>query len=352
MSAKKLRAKLDLKFIRPLGRPTSPRSTGIAPDFGEKMFRRHISENASTVIHVDAQSPPPPPPPKDKGSRTYSVYNPTGHGDWDDVRYAVLASPTSDSSASPLGFDDSPRIFLPHEVRTPARRATETGSSPPPAKSTHARAATSRIPVAAGRITSPPPRRTVSSPEESDLRRREAQRRKELEEKEALREEAERQARLKRAKEEMLAQAAREEEARKAALEQELRRAAEERRKREAIEKEAEALAAMVVAERKRQEREKRRLEAQKLQRIRQELEEQRMAQEKERREWRERVARERKDLAMRLETQKTKNSRGLTVLLTGWLTVQSEDFLSYKRRFFHLREDALVLFKDAEVSA
>ena len=345
MSAKKLRSKLDLKFMRPLARPsTAPRSPGISADFSEKMFRRH--ETNPTVIHVDAQSPPPPPPPKDKSSKHYSLYNPTG-SNWDDVRYAVLASPTSDSD-----LDDSP-------VRTPPTRSkitplpgTPSSSPPAPPKSTHTRAATSRIPVASGRVMSPTrQRRTVSSPEETELRRREAQRLKELEEREAVREEAERQARLKREKEQMLEQAAHEEATRKAALEQELRRAAEERRKREAIEQEAEALAAMVAAERKRQERERRRLEAQKLQRMRQDIQEQRRAQEDERRSWRERVAMERKELAWRLETQKTKNSRGLTVLLTGWVTVQSEDFLSYKRRFFHLREDAFILFKDAEVS-
>ena len=47
----------------------------------------------------------------------------------------------------------------------------------------------------------------------------------------------------------------------------------------------------------------------------------------------------------------KTKTAEGVTVLLTGWVTVQSEDYMSWKRRHFQLREDALVLFKDAEVS-
>ena len=77
----------------------------------------------------------------------------------------------------------------------------------------------------------------------------------------------------------------------------------------------------------------------------------QKRAQEEERQAWRERTTRERRALAAQLEAKKTKNSRGLTVLLTGWLTVQSEDCLSFKRRYFQLREDALMLYKDAEVS-
>ena len=75
------------------------------------------------------------------------------------------------------------------------------------------------------------------------------------------------------------------------------------------------------------------------------------LAQVRERQAWRERVDRERRALANVLESRKTKNARGLTVLLTGWVTVQSEDCLSYKRRYFQLREDALLLFKDTEVS-
>ncbi|KAH9935860.1 uncharacterized protein BXZ73DRAFT_89359 [Epithele typhae] len=337
MSAKKLRSKLDIKFMLPLGRGNAASRTpppGISADFSEKMFRQKPQEPLP---------PPPPPPPKDISTRHYSLYNPTG-SNWDDVRYAVMASPISEDSPSP-GLDDSTNVFMRRQATAPPSSLPPT---PTPAKAAHTRSATSRIPVASTRVGTYS-RRTVSSPEENDLRRREAQRRKELEEKEAMREEAERQARLKREKEQMLQQAAREDEARKVALEQELRRAAEERRKREAIEKEAEALTAMVAAERKRQEREKRKQETQKLQRMRQDLEEQRLAEQRERMGWRERIAKERSALASRLEKQKTKNSRGLTVLLTGWFTVQSEDLLSYKRRYFQLREDALILYKDAE---
>ena len=363
MSAKRLRSKLNPKFFLPLStstnrQPTSARPSGgvlgITADFSDKMFRREPKS---------APLPPPPPPPKDisggERERSYSFFephNPRPQSEWDDVRYAVM---------SPISESDSV-IVISHQVRPPPNYARlppvpdemgvmpapDSPTVPPKATTTHTRSATSRIPVAASRITATQRRAaTISTPEEAELRRREARRRKEQEEQEALREEAARQARLKYEKEQQLLEAAREEAARKAALEQELRRAVEERRKREAIEREAEALSSMVAAERKRQDRERRRQETAKMQRMRHELEEQQLAQVRERQAWRERVDRERRALANVLELRKTKNARGLTVLLTGWVTVQSEDCLSYKRRYFQLREDALLLFKDTEVS-
>ncbi|RDX54373.1 hypothetical protein OH76DRAFT_1398691 [Lentinus brumalis] len=360
MSAKKLRSKLSAKFLLPLStstnrQPTSPRPSGvlgITADFSDKMFRREPKS---------APLPPPPPPPKDMGrerdrsNSLYEPHSPSSQAEWDDIRYAVM---------SPISESDASVIVISHQVRPPPNYAKlppvpdEMGvmsapaspTVPPKPATAHTRSATSRIPIAAARMAATQRRAaTISTPEEAELRRREARRRKEQEEQEALREEAARQARLKYEKEQQLLEAARDEAARKAALEQELRHAAEERRKREAIEREAEALSSMVAAERKRQDRERRRQETAKIQRMRHELEEQQLAQMRERQGWRERVDRERKTLAGRLESRKTKNARGLTVLLTGWVTVQSEDCLSYKRRYFQLREDALILFKDAE---
>lgn len=366
MSAKKLRSKLDFKFVLPLSRQR--RSVEIDPDFSEKMFRRHIPESMPPPpilpTSVDSQPPPPPPPPKDADvDRIYSLYSPSGT-EWGDVRYSVLSSSLPGISHSPPGLSDATNkshiVALSSQVRPLPHSSKlspsmdEMGILPPttPPKPSYTRTTTSRIPIPSGRVLSYQRRAaTISTPEEAESRRRELARRKEQEEQEAIREEALRQARLKYEKEQLLIQAAREEQERKATLEQELRRAAEERRKREAIEREADALAGMVAIEKKRQEREKRRRETQKAQRMRQELEEQRLAEEQKRQAWRERVVRQRKVLAAELETQKTRNSRGLTILLTGWLTVQSEDFLSYKRRFFQLREDSLLLFKDAEVS-
>ncbi|KAI0372777.1 hypothetical protein BV20DRAFT_963845 [Pilatotrama ljubarskyi] len=335
MSAKKLRSKLDqVRHFLPLKHTRSPTGAGL----GEK------------VLQPIDTTPPPPPPPKD-------------YGEWNDLRYAIEAAPTTNASA--LALNDAANshvIFLTRQMKRPPSYSKlpplpdpdELGVIPPspavPPKSQHTRPLSSRIPVAAGRMSAAQRRAaTISTPEEAALRRREAQRRKEQEEQEAIREEAERQARLKRQKEELLKQYAREEEARKAALEAELRRAAEERRKREAMEREAAALESMLAAERKRQERERRRQETEKLQRWRKELEQRNLAQEKERKEWRERVSRERRELVTRLQSRKFKTERGLTVLLTGWVTVQSEDCLSWKRRYFQLRQDELVLFKDAE---
>ncbi|KAI0820383.1 hypothetical protein BC628DRAFT_1330560 [Trametes gibbosa] len=232
---------------------------------------------------------------------------------------------------------------------------SEMGELPPPSATVHpkpvrARTASSRIPIAAARLNSGERRSaTISSPEEAEVRRREAQRQKEEDEREAIREEAQRQARLKREKERLLEQYAEEEAARKAALDAELRRAADERRRREAIEQESEAVERMLVAERKRQERERRRQEAERMQQRRREIEERNRAPEKEREAWRERISHERRERVAILVGRKFQTERGLMVFLTGWVTVQSEDCLSWKRRFFQLREGELVLFRDAE---
>ncbi|KAL1943125.1 hypothetical protein VTO73DRAFT_4796 [Trametes versicolor] len=340
MSAKKLRTKFDqVRNFLPIKRMRSPTGAG----HNEKALQP-LDSNAT-------HTPPPPPPPKD-------------YGEWDDVRHALDAV-SAPGERSPLIRTESPTphvIFLARPMKRTSYSKLpltpdEMGMLPPtppsptvPPKPARARTASSRIPVAAGR--SPPVDRrvaTISSPEEADLKRREAQRRKEREEQEAIREEAQRQARLKREKEQLLKQYAEEEAARKASLEEELRKAAEERRRREAIEKEAEALQKMLAAERKRQERERRREETEKLQRFRKELEQRNQAHGMELTEWRERVNRERKQVAVRLGGRKFKTERGLTVLLTGWVTVQSEDCLSWKRRYFQLREDGLALFKEAE---
>ncbi|KAI0641856.1 hypothetical protein C8Q79DRAFT_918616 [Trametes meyenii] len=306
---------------------------------------------------ADALATPPPPPPKDYGS-------------WNDVRYAIDAAPLHPDAPLPSPPASPHVIFLARQIKhTPSytklpplpsdANVDEHGMYAPPSptvppKPSRARTASSRIPIATVRASlplSPAQRRaaTISTPEEAELRRREAQRRKEREEAEALREEAERQARLKREKEALLAQFALEEAERKAALEAELRRAAEDRRRREAIEREAAAMESMLAAERKRQERERRRAETEKLQQWRRELEQRNMAQAQERAAWRERVDAERRELAKGLSAKRFKTERGIVVLLTGWVTVQSEDCLSWKRRYFQLCEKELVLFKDAE---
>ncbi|KAI8996348.1 hypothetical protein BD414DRAFT_520267 [Trametes punicea] len=342
MSTKKLRSKIEQVrhfFPRKHTNTRSPNGAGLS----EKMLRP-IDNTANVNTEV-----PPPPPPKD--------YN-----EWNDVRYAIEAASIDNDPLSARRTDtaNSRLIFLTRQMKPPpnysdlAPPPDELGALPSspavPAKPWRARTASSRIPVAASRISTVERRAaTVSTPEEAELRRREAQRRREQDERDALREEAERQARLKREKELLMLQYAEEEEARKAALAAELRRAAEERRRREAIEREAAALESMLVAERKRQERERRRLETEKLQRWRRELEERALAQDEERKKWRERTARERRARAAGLEAKKSKTAQGLTVLLTGWVTVQSEDCLSWKRRYFQLCDDVLVLLKDAE---
>ncbi|PCH44396.1 hypothetical protein WOLCODRAFT_165109 [Wolfiporia cocos MD-104 SS10] len=242
------------------------------------------------------------------------------------------------------------RVPLPH---SPTRSALLTF---PAAASSHIRMTTypspSRIPMASYRIPTTrerlPERRVASNPDELERKRREAMRRKEREEAQARREEAERQARLKREKEEILRRAQDEENARKAALEEELRRVAEERKKRERIEREADEARRFVAEEKRRIERERRMQEAAKAQAWRLEQAKREQEAEGRREAMRRRVYQERQALAERVKTH-ARTASGSSVLLSGWITVQSDTSAAWKRRYYQLNEKALVLFKNPD---
>ncbi|KAI0924025.1 hypothetical protein AcW1_006805 [Taiwanofungus camphoratus] len=338
----KLRSKLDFKFPFP--------------------------KHGRTRRLLDSEETPPPPPPKDR--------KPAYRESWAEVYTAFALSPTFGHATSPNSSSvslemgelggQSPggrahTVFLARQLRhkpsqsnlvaVPAARR-EAALPPCPAgvlsPSTHP--GPSRIPMATYRIGVARERRAASTPDELVLRRREVMRLKEMEEQQARREEAARQARLKQEKQAILERYMAEEAQRKAALDEELRRISAERRKKEAIEREAEELRQMVAAEKRRVERERRLQETQKLQAWR--CEQARRAQEMngKREEWRKKVAAERKALAKRLSvSRKTENGR--TVLLAGWITVQAEDYASWKRRYYQLDDKALLLFKNPETA-
>lgn len=192
-----------------------------------------------------------------------------------------------------------------------------------------------------------PPR--VVSPTEKAKHRLEAQKRREAEELQVQREEAERQARLKREKEEALRQAEAEEERRRARLEEEKRQALAERARREREAQLEEEHRLQELETRKRQEKERRILQAKRLEEERQEAE-RRATEVAKKREEQRRVSDVTRKKRMK-EIQKQFTEAGQPLLLTGYVTMQTSVSNTWKRRFFELKKGTLVFYRDSQVS-
>ncbi|KAH9946507.1 hypothetical protein B0H21DRAFT_402041 [Amylocystis lapponica] len=354
---RKLRSKLDLnlKFFSPKhGRVATGNITVLQKDED-----RHDTHETA---------PPPPPPPKDEPPARQ--YRPS----WQElytafeVASAFGRTPSPDTPAASLEgrgeHRDSSTIFLARQLRHPQSNLSDTShdsthdaslpavpSSAPatmtmqsPTQRTHS----SRIPVPAARLALAQRRRVASTPDEIELRRREARRVKEQEERQAQREYAERQARLKLEKEETLRRYMEEERQRKVELEEELRRIAEQRRKKEAMEREAEELKRMLAEEKRRADRERRIQETQKHQAWREEHA-RREAEVAQRREaMRKEMLQQRHAIASRLRSV-LGSSSDHGVLLSGWITVQLDESAAWKRRFYQLNDREMLLFKSKE---
>ncbi|CCM00383.1 uncharacterized protein FIBRA_02413 [Fibroporia radiculosa] len=323
--------------------------------------RRHIQE---------IEDNPPPTPPKDLPFKTRCRQIESWQQIYTAYQFSHLArEPSEDSSVSheertePLNA-----LFLTRQLR-PSQSNLEmsvpgtqldTALPPTPPKgvyqpSTHTHTypapshipmATYRLPVARGRVL--PDRRAASSPDEIEMKRREALLAKEREEQQARKEEAERQARLKQQKEEVLRRFMEEERQRRASLEGELRKIAEERKRKEAEEREAEERRKMNAEETKRIAREKRIQETRRAQAWREEqvkrAKEASSMKERQRRQ----LLQERRAMAAQLKA-KVKIEGNSRVVLTGWVTIQAEQCAAWKRRYFQLDEHMLNLFKSPE---
>lgn len=187
-----------------------------------------------------------------------------------------------------------------------------------------------------------------SDPAERARRRRERVLQREREEQEALEAEAERQRQLKQQKEEFERTEKEEEAQRKADIEREVRRITAERRRRELLEKEEDERKHQELEERKRADRERR-------------LEEHRRADE-----WRmaqarkgEMAARQAAEVKRQEEAERKRRIHQAAVKvkhtkeeleLTGWITVQSADSLSWKRRYYKFADNTVYLYRSPEV--
>lgn len=189
----------------------------------------------------------------------------------------------------------------------------------------------------------------VLDPTEKALRRQEELRRRKEEEQEALREEQKQREERKRRKEQQLREEMEEEAQRRVSLDDEMRRIAVERRKKEQREREEEERKQQEIEARRKVDRERRMEEHKKLEGWRKE--QARMAEEVARRteeaRRREEVERTKK---IQMAEAKVKRNHNVDALVTGWVTIQSNDTLLWKRRFYKFMGTTAYFYRSPNV--
>ncbi|KZT70730.1 hypothetical protein DAEQUDRAFT_810336 [Daedalea quercina L-15889] len=341
--------------------------------------KRNLGPQKSRAVDDFSDLSPPPPPPKDLSPKARQRYIESWQVLYSAFETSELARTSSPDSSSDdyMGYSPPSNVIFPRQFRPSQSNLVEvpedvdSDAALPSPFSTNSRPYDTlpgaavvrpqtvytpttpsripmlsyRIPLARGRV---PERRVASTPDEREIMRREAQRRKEREEAQARMEEEERQEHLRLTKEEEMRRYEQEERRRKAILESELRYAAEQRARKEALEREAEEKRKATLEARRRADRERRIQETQKLQAWRHEQAKRAQEISGKRQEMRRKVLEERRALAARLKAAATTKG-GRHVLLSGWVTVQSEQSGAWKRRYYQLDDEKLYLFKSKE---
>ncbi|KAK0210319.1 hypothetical protein DFS33DRAFT_1292328 [Desarmillaria ectypa] len=184
----------------------------------------------------------------------------------------------------------------------------------------------------------------IADPAERARRRLVARRQRELEEAEAAREEEERQAEIRRVKEEQRRVEEQEERERRARIERDMRMSTEARRRKKEAEERAEEEKKRELAERRVREKEKRLEEHRRLEQWR--AEQARIKEEELRREEAERN-RERAERNKRIEQMAARVKRDKSEsMLTGWATIQINDSLVWRRRYYKFIGDTLFFYR------
>ena len=185
--------------------------------------------------------------------------------------------------------------------------------------------------------------------EERLRQRKEAEKRRKEEEQEALRQEKVRQEEARKRKEDQRREEIEEDERKRMDLEDELRRAAQERKLKEQIEKHEEERKRLELEERKRLDRERRMEEHKRLEEWRREqvkLAEE-VARKAEEGRKKEEFERKRK---IALAEAKVKNGRCVESLTTGWVTMQTNNSVTWKRRFYKFIGTAVYFYRSPTV--
>jgi len=190
-------------------------------------------------------------------------------------------------------------------------------------------------------------RGAISDPEDRARQRRVLQLQKEREEQALVKEEAERQRRLKLEKEMILQKEKEEEAQRLAEIEQEVSRIRLHRRRLEQAEKEEEEQQRRKIEDRKQRDRKRRIEEHHRAEEWRKQKAEKMEAAACEAAEIqrREEAKRRYKIQLAEAEVMQTKGEK----VLTGWITLQSRDEVSWKRRYFKFVATTMLLYRCAE---
>ncbi|KAJ7115807.1 hypothetical protein C8R44DRAFT_793337 [Mycena epipterygia] len=313
--------------------PISPPAKGSVFSLLRRKKKPEVELGAIEPFNIhQEEDAPPPPPPKDKARRSFSY------------QYEPRPKPAGPKALPPPRPIPQP-ITTRHRSNSDYTVVSQSSSSdddvvvvrpdPPP-----------RSPAIKKRSATMPSKWTTEpvDPVERARRRMALQRQREIEEEQALLEEAQRQARIKLQKQALLRQQEEEEEERRVALEQELRRAAAQRRQRELFEQEEEERKKEQLERKKRADRERRMEEHRRL-----ELWRKQQAEQAEETTWRAEQARKREEAERKKKIQlagaKVKDARTDTELVAGWVTMQTSDSLVWRRRYFKFVGSTTVFF-------
>ncbi|KDQ26984.1 hypothetical protein PLEOSDRAFT_1113298 [Pleurotus ostreatus PC15] len=277
--------------------------------------KRHGSMDSSPV----GNDPPPPPPPKDAGVYSY----PYTHTRF--MSTQALPSPTgatfhrervnslSEFGIYPHGNEHQQSTFIPTQS-LPSKWAAKV---------------------------------TVKDPSELLKQRREAQRMKAIEMERARSEEAEIQARRTRQREEARRLEREEEERKRREMEEEMRRIRAVKQQKLELERIAEEKRRLAMEEKRRLEKERRleehrRLEQWRLEQAIMAEEAARRQSETKRREWDAKWQR-----IKMVEKRVRDNSNIDENMVTGWITLQTADSLTWKRRYYKFSQNSVAFHRD-----
>lgn len=282
--------------------------------------------------------PPPPTPPKDEKDLPL-VHRP--------IRSSISTHEyTNSHRGAALHPDTMDVISLDLDDDIDSLRSTSPLPPPPSAKTpAQIQAAEARSKWAAEVARNQP-----LDPAERARRRIEAERQRAVEEQQAILEEAERQARLKYERDQELRAFQDEEERRKAILQMDLKRAAAERLMQEQAQREAEEEKQRAVEEKRRADKERRILEARK---VEERLKAERRKTEEEARRMEEgrRRAQEERTMKMKdIQRQLGKMNGSSDVILTGWISAQTNQLIVWKRRWFVFTGKSVSFYKSPQV--
>lgn len=188
-------------------------------------------------------------------------------------------------------------------------------------------------------------------PAERARRRQEAMLRQQIEEETAAKEEELRQVRIKREKAEVLQRHEEEDRRRREALEQDLKRAANAKAAKEEEERVSAELRQIEKELKKKHDAERRLTERLHIEAWRKE--EHRRLEEVARHEEEMRLAAKKGQECAAMTAQQLREQKlgqGQTILLTGWVTIQTSNSLVWRRRYFQLTETCMKMYKNDKV--